>query len=499
MHPTPYIGVVAAALFAILAQRERTKWIWWFCAVCQLFGATSVATILGGSSLTVPFVGFLALMVAAVLTVALQDQEALRRTLSVHGVAIAIMIYAMVVSAFAPRIFAGQIDLITPRPTTLNGVAIATPLQPSMGNMIHASYLCLSFVAAMVASLVFTRKLPAAEFSRAMLAIGLMHAAFGLIDWVGVSAGQGRLLNFLRNANYSMVDQSIGTVKRLSGTLTEPSSYASVGIPFAVFATELWMRTKSLRAGLIGLFVWTMLLASTSSTGMVCTAAYVLVSVPRGLLAPGNFRAKVIGCGVVFGVILLCVGVSLASPETYKGVRDFILALTVDKGSSDSAIERGTWAIQGWHAFLTSYGLGVGVGSFRSSSAVMAWLGSLGVIGFGLMCVYLAQIARIALKRNANPVQGAAAWGALFAVSTSLLGAATPDPGLIFALLAGFAMHPTLRRVAERQPQAAFQLKRYAAQQSMPTSRAKSVFDRLAPKPLAQLSPEDEPRTPRTS
>ncbi len=69
----------------------------------------------------------------------------------------------------------------------------------------------------------------------------------------------------------------------------------------------------------------------------------------------------------------------------YAPLRDSASAVFNDmiwrKAESVSGRQRAFWAGQSVSAFLQSFGLGVGPGSFRSSSLLTAVLGATGVIG----------------------------------------------------------------------------------------------------------------------
>jgi drug/metabolite transporter (DMT)-like permease len=223
MQPTFYVGIVGVILLALLFRQTRVRSIWWFFAIAQVFGGTSVATLtaLGGASLAVSQVGVAALVYAVFAMVAPRDFLALRRTISTHAAGIALIVYAVIISVMGPRLFAGQMNLVAMRPETLNGFIIATPLEPRSSNIAHLAYLVGSFLTALATSLVFCRKLTATDFRNAVLSAGLLHAALGAIDAVSSSLGAGWVLDFLRNANFSFVDQSIGNIKRISGSLAE--------------------------------------------------------------------------------------------------------------------------------------------------------------------------------------------------------------------------------------------------------------------------------------
>lgn len=452
MLPTLYAGVLLVMIGAILLSRDRVLATWWIFSFCLLFGATSVATLsaLGGSSLSFPQAGFILLACVAFLGVGLKDQDATRRAFQTHWLAFAIIGYTIIISMFGPRLFEGKIDLINMRPDMLDGVAVATPLRPRPSNITTVFYLAGSFLCAIAVSILFMRRLQPSQFCNAMFAVGLGHAALGLIDAAGVAVGQGRVLDFLRNANIMMVDQQIGDVRRLSGSLSEPSSYAGFAVPFAVFATEYWLRTRNGLAGLTSLLLWAMVLASTSSAGIFGFSVYAILAVPRFVISPVGLKTKLIAAAVVVALVLIGTAISLAFPPIYVATRDFVLLLTVQKSDSQSAVERGTWARQGWLALQASFGLGTGAGSFRSSSFPMAVLGSLGVIGSALVAAYITQVARPVMDRRFGAAEKAAAWAAIFQLVPGIVGGSSPDPGFLFGLFAGYALHPVVLATARR-------------------------------------------------
>jgi hypothetical protein len=135
-----------------------------------------------------------------------------------------------------------------------------------------------------------------------------------------------------------------------------------------------------------------------------------------------------------------------------------ILHMTVDKEDSDSGRQRLFWAMQGWKGFLVSGGLGIGAGSFRSSSLLMAILGSMGVVGIVTFAAYLWQVLQplrySTWTRSEDPalsIGGAASLTALLIVIPASIAAPSPDPGTNFAIFAGaaLALRPPLRRAAQ--------------------------------------------------
>lgn len=73
---------------------------------------------------------------------------------------------------------------------------------------------------------------------------------------------------------------------------------------------------------------------------------------------------------------------------------NMIASATINKSTSESAIERGVWSARSIGNFIETYGMGVGLGSTRSSSwpiSVLVQLGIVGAAGFGIAIATLAE------------------------------------------------------------------------------------------------------------
>jgi hypothetical protein len=97
--------------------------------------------------------------------------------------------------------------------------------------------------------------------------------------------------------------------------------------------------------------------------------------------------------------------------------------------------------------FRASYGLGVGSGSFRSSSIFFAMLGSMGVFGIVSFLMYLITIfqpwRRSSWTESAVPSEnlgGALGSAALLSLIPAAVTSATSVPGASFAILAGASL-----------------------------------------------------------
>jgi hypothetical protein len=128
-------------------------------------------------------------------------------------------------------------------------------------------------------------------------------------------------------------------------------------------------------------------------------------------------------------------------------MRRLLEYMTLDKAESFSGRQRLFWAGQGITAFITSHGLGIGPGSFRSSSLATAILGSTGIVGacaFVLHAVRaVAPLAASTWSRSGDrdrDVAAAAAWSVVVAIGVASVSSPSCDPGLAFAVLSGSAI-----------------------------------------------------------
>jgi hypothetical protein len=96
--------------------------------------------------------------------------------------------------------------------------------------------------------------------------------------------------------------------------------------------------------------------------------------------------------------------------------------------------------------FVLSKGLGVGVGTFRSSGFFQALLGSAGAIGVFLFGGYMLQFVFAApatgAARDADRLALArvAGWTAVESLIPAAFTSPSPDPGALFAAFAGYSL-----------------------------------------------------------
>ena len=147
-------------------------------------------------------------------------------------------------------------------------------------------------------------------------------------------------------------------------------------------------------------------------------------------------------------MILFAVAMVLAVvPELPNSIYNLILQMTVEKPTSDSGQQRLFWAMQGWHGMIASFGLGIGPGSFRSSSMIMAIIGSMGIIGIASFLMYMRAFFQPFRRSSwgegsdlSNALGGGFASAAILCLIPASIGSPQANPSATFSILAGAAL-----------------------------------------------------------
>jgi hypothetical protein len=453
------IGAIQVLLGLALFMAGTVEAMFAFLLVTTLFSG-SAAIVLGslGSGSSIPPLDFaLLFMIMRLLVPGSGQLRATGRAIEANAWLLVFVVYGLVMAFAGPRLFAGQFAFAPLRAETgskytshLSFLLATRPFGPSAQNLTSSVYMIGTLVTATVAHVACRAPAGRITLVRTMAAVGLTHCLFGVLSVAGRGTVIDDLLGFFRNGSYAQLTQDVEGISRMSGISTEPSSYAAFGAIWFVFLAECWLRRIEPRlTGAAALCLGAALLASTSTTAYVALGAWSGLLLVRSLLVPGALPADralwlaVLGLGgVVAGSLLL-----LWQPLLVERLTQFMQHLLVDKMSSESGIQRRFWALQGYQAFVGTYGIGVGPGSFRSSSLFTAVLGCVGVVG----ALALSAQVLIAFKPlrwstyvptpDADlAVAGACAWAMLMAIIVAGVSAPSCDPGSDFALLSGAAL-----------------------------------------------------------
>lgn len=362
------------------------------------------------------------------------------------------VIYALLTAAFMPRLFANLTNVFAIARTE-NGATLALlPLAPVSGNLTQSIYLIGDLVAFVIFFSYASDRNNLEVIVRAVIVCAMANIFFGIVDLVTYQTNTTELLSFIRNGTYAMLyEVELAGTKRVVGTFAEAASYGSVTLWLFAFTGTLWLqRIYPRSSGTAALLSVGALMASTSTTAyagfaVIVALAYIW-SVVRLFAGRANRAASVFVMVGPFLVAVLTLGLAL-HPPAWAVLEDVFRAAFVEKLASQSGVERSSWNRQALLNVIETAGLGVGVGSTRASSWLLAVPVSIGIVG---TLTYFGFILRILLIRRTpdpfvNGVQSAARAACVAHLITNSIGGAFVDLGLPFFMCAGIALGPAGR------------------------------------------------------
>ena len=455
-------GVLTLAISFWLMLRRTALEQFTFVILTFVFGGAAAINLpaLGGSSIRPSLLAFILLFVRLILTPS-GELSAVLRAGRKNLPLIVFCAYGILGAFILPRIFQGQIDLVPMRPIKFRtDLVVKLPLLFSSQNITSAFYLCGTLLGVLAGDIIARRNGAHRRLVDAIVIASWLHIGFGALGVALRMVHLEHVLNFFRNGAYAQLDHAYKGYVRITGVMPEASTYADFAFVMLALTTEFWLRGVRERwTGFTSLGMLVILVLSSSSTAYVALAGYAVVLLLRWLIFPQSFGVRKVA------VLLACaVGAAVASavtliafPGAAMQVTDMLEHMTVGKVDSQSANERGVWARQGWEAFLVSHGLGVGPGSFRSSSIATALLGSGGVIGTLAFLWYLMRVLKpwrnSTFHPSRNEIQAAGAaisWAVPIGLLPAMVNSASADPGVLFAICASMGL--VWRDARERTP-----------------------------------------------
>jgi hypothetical protein len=406
------------------------------------FGATAFATLssLGGSSPLIYTLFAIGIIVGAA---ARRDVLAdLGRVFTYYGAAwlvCALAVYVAAGSYLLPRLFAGQTIAFIP----IEGVVTEVPLGPASGNITQTAYFLLGVLLFLAFCMVLLRRENLAVVRAGFFAFVIAQAGLGWIDLGGKLSGAGDVLEIVRTASYALLtDVQESGFMRIVGGCSEASGFAAFGLATLAFAFTYWRETGSKLALLLTVANLILVLLSTSSTayvGLAALAALMLYSVAKAALFNRLKVQDVLLLAGALAILAAILGLYLYDSRMFAPFTDLIYAMVFEKASSSSGQERSYWNMRSLQSFIETYGLGVGMGSSRSSSWVVSTLAQLGFIGALMMAVLMGYLLRGMGGLRPLPGEqplfalcaGARASAVAFLLAGSIAGG-TADPGVLF-------------------------------------------------------------------
>jgi hypothetical protein len=450
-----------AVIFWILALwtgLRRGPAFYYLFFACWSLGTLVVmpaATSLG--NLTAPWIA------ASALTARVVIEEGARRYLYAlvdfrrFGLLALCTLYAAASGYFLPRMFEGQVSVVTMRTSEVPG---PVSLRPDMANLTQGLYFVITSLTVVSIYFICQDATRRRQFLQAFGFGAAVAIVTGLLDLVCSLTGLNSLLEPFRNARYAlMLDNEAVGMHRVVGLMSEASSYAGLCVPFLslILLTPAqdspWGRWRVPLC--LGLALMTYL--STSSGGYVALGA--LGAVFAASLLVGMYEGRPQAWWGSYGVLMAVGGLSLLlllDPNLFDPVYRVFDAVVLNKASSESYIQRSMWNQVAYDAFVATHYLGVGIGGARASSWIYSLLSNIGAPGTLLLGAFMAQVL---LAPAADPADRTLARAAKLALAPSLLLASVAGTsagfGLFgatfFGLASALCLRPAPRTTTARQ------------------------------------------------
>lgn len=358
-----------------------------------------------------------------------------------------------------PRLFAGStmvfsIDRNAIDPNNADGL---TPLGPVSGNLSQAIYCIGDLMTYACMSVFLGCRGGYRALAGAIMIVGGLNVFAGVLDIVSHAAGVD-ILSAVKTQYANLGGWELGGLVRVSGTFSETAAFSFFTMqPFA-FCVNLWLlgyRPKT--AGAIAIGSGLLLLLSTSGSAYVGLGAYLMVL----LLSQPQRISPVAGARKLrMWAIMLSVGtlaalyITLFMPGVVKALSDFVEITILSKADSQSGVERSGANTQAMTNFIDTYGLGVGVGSARTSSFIMVLLACLGVVGTTFYVLFLAKCTLAPIQRQHPQADRVVAYAARHGMFAALIVASVNAPTFflgpcfyMFAAAAGGLTRPLHARL----------------------------------------------------
>ncbi len=354
-------------------------------------------------------------------------------------------IYAIVSATVFPRLFLGQTTAFV----VVDGAYVELPLVPVAQNVTQTAYFTLGALVFFAFSVLLLRRANIAYLRQGFFAFIIVNIILAVVDVAGKISGAGDVLLPIRTASYALLTDVIQSgFFRISGGYAEASAFAEAGLVGLAFCYAYWRAAKSLFAFALCAILLTLLLFSTSSTaygGLALLSLFPLFSLLLAL-AKGRFAAEdilIVLLGILTAAALLAL--YLYDPRLFDPFVELIDTMVLNKATSGSGIERAYWNEKSLQAFIDTGGVGIGMGSSRSSSWFISVLAQLGAFGAAaLLCLLYVIFRGTGRSRpSADAVDSVALAEGMRAAVIALLIAISlagdsADPGIVFFIaLAG--------------------------------------------------------------
>ena len=443
VEPIGLLTVIIGLLCLRLGYLATT----WALVMVTLFGAAA-AILIGGANIQPAhlFLGFVAATVLSRRREAVYALKALRRPEPGFWL-MCLVIYGVISAIVMPRLLEGTTPIIPLGVSEHADTGSTVPLGPVSSNFTQSVYLTADLVCFTMIVAVASTRSGFIAITSALLAYAVGNVVFALLDLGTYFTNTQWVLEFIRNARYTLhIEEEVSGLKRIVGSFTEASVFAGTTLGVLGFVGTLWLcGYRPVLTGTLAIASLVLVVLSTSSTGLAGTPPVLAILYATALTRRGINLSRPLSSAVLMCAPLLIVITILAlqfDEQTAKPMRDYIDTLILSKSTSASGIERGSWNTFAMQNFFDSFGLGVGLGTSRTSSFPIALLSNVGIPG---TIFYLLFATTAFVRRRGTPhtfpsdVRLSARNACLGLILGAIFSGATVEQGLLFYVLAGLA------------------------------------------------------------
>jgi hypothetical protein len=357
------------------------------------------------------------------------------------------VLYGVISAIFFPRIFSGITYVFSIARTQIGPAIVMTPLAPTSANITQTVYFVGDLFCFVLFFVYSSNQAFFNTIARALIACAIANLMFAVLDLATFWTGTAQVLDFIRNANYTLLDTAkVGGFKRIVGSFPEASTFGAITLGLFVFCLKLWIGQIYPRL--------TIVLASCSLLALIfsmSSTAYGGTAVALGVLYVTIVGQVLAGRGTVQAIILMLafplVVVVIVTFFVLNGsalivAKEVIDSTITNKFSSSSAVERGAWSWQALINFVDTRGMGAGVGSVRASSFPAAVLGSIGIFGAVTYTAFLVSLfygGGVRSSGSSAAIRSAARWACFSDLTAAVVAGGFVDLGLLFFTFAGLA------------------------------------------------------------
>ena len=330
-----------------------------------------------------------------------------------------------VISAFLlPYLFQG-VEVYNPRLGLDLQYKHHATLEWTLSNLAQATYLTLNMAVIIYAFLIDE------NHSLYYVTIGIKLAII-IVCFLGIWQVLSSYLilqfpyNIFNNniSYYQGYNQYIGSIRRLVSSFSEPSfagaylASIEVGL-LSVYLNNSLSKNKQITLFIVILVIFSLLIQTFATTGylsllignIILLFKYKLFHRSRKSIYTKKWHNYFVGIIIIIFLSILCITISYK----HANINDIHTGYTINEGifslidklfssalikdtESDSFVHRTAADIYALKIFVSTYGLGAGLGSSRSSSLITTLLSTIGIIGVTSFIMLIYSVIRGIIK-----------------------------------------------------------------------------------------------------